>query len=332
MHEITCTCGQILPVSQPSGSIVCDCGRLISFSALDTPQQQTTVEGNVTLAFERPFDRVADFHRTLIQLTPRVCVTPVLIGINVLLFVLMLVFGVSPLQPTIPDLLKWGADFGPQTFSGEWWRLFTSMFIHIGIIHLALNMWVLAVAGPLVERMVGNIGFLLTYLVAGLCGSVASLFWNPMMVSAGASGAIFGIYGALLGLLVLQRGSIPPHALSQLRNSGLGFVFYNLVFGLTQPHIDSAAHVGGLVAGFLCGMVLSQPVTVEARSKRPVRNLLLVFVGAILVVGGTLGVYRRHGGVADAEGELQRFGTVEKTALDTYNAAVQKRQRQELSD
>src|SRR5262249_31538048 len=159
--------------------------------------------------------------------------------------------GVSVADPTIPDLLRWGADFGPKTTSGEWWRLFTSMFIHIGIIHLLVNMWVLAAAGPLVERMIGNAGFLLMYLLAGLSGSLASLLWDPLVVSAGASGAIFGIYGALFGLLLRQSRSIHVQALAQLRNSGFVFLLFNLFQGLFQPKVDFTAHIGGLVGGFL---------------------------------------------------------------------------------
>jgi rhomboid protease GluP len=277
-------------------------------------------------------DRLAEFQRTLVELTPRVYMTPVLIGVNVLVFVLMTASGVSPIDPTIPDLVRWGADFGPNSIGGEWWRLLTSIFVHIGIIHILLNMWVLAAAGPLVERMIGNIGFLLLYLMAGLCGSLASLFWNPMLVSAGASGAIFGIYGALLGLLLRQYGSIPAGVLAQLRNSGLGFLFYNLLYGMTKPNIDSAAHIGGLVGGFFCGIMLSQPFTPEAVARRPVRNLLVGILGTFLVIGGTIGVYARHPDIAKVQIELERFEAVEKKALNAYNGAVAKAERQELTD
>lgn len=276
--------------------------------------------------------RTEEFGRTLETLTPRVYVTPVLIGVNVLVFVVMVATGVSPIDPTIPDLLRWGADFGPQTIAGEWWRILTATFIHVGIIHLVLNMWVLATAGPLVERMVGNIGFVLLYLVAGLGGSLASLWWNPMLVSAGASGAIFGIYGALLGLLLRAHGSIPAQALTRLRSSGLGFLGYNLIFGMMQRNIDSAAHVGGLAAGFLCGLVLSQPFTPEARFGRPLRNLLVGVLGAILVGCGMVAVRGAHADVAKVQSELERFEAMETKTFDAYNAAVDKAQRQQLTD
>ncbi len=279
-----------------------------------------------------PMRRVADFQRLLFELTPRIFVTPVLIGVNVVVFALMTVFGVSPFSPAMADLLRWGADFGPQTLDGEWWRLLTSMFLHIGIIHIGLNMWVLYAAGPLVERMLGNSGFLLMYLVAGLCGGLASLAWNPVIVSAGASGAIFGIYGCLLGMVVRGRGSIPPEILTQLRSSGLGFLFYNLIFGMMMPNIDMAAHLGGLAGGFLCGLVLSQPYTASTRSERLPRNLLLAGLGSCLVAGGFLGVSTWHAGLVKVERELEQFGEVKKKSIEAFNAALGKSQRQELSD
>jgi rhomboid protease GluP len=277
-------------------------------------------------------DRLAEFNRTLAELTPRVYVTPLLVGVNVLVFALMVLSGVNPVDPTIPDLLRWGADFGPQSIGGEWWRLLTCIFVHIGIVHILFNMWVLIVAGPLVERMIGNVGFLLLYLFAGLCGSLASLFWNPMLVSAGASGAIFGIYGALLGLLLPQYRSIPAGVLAQLRNSGLGFLLYNLLFGLINPHIDSAAHIGGLIGGFFCGMVLSQPFTAEALARRTRRNCLAALLGTFLVLAGMIGVSGRLPDGARVPVEVEQFAAVEKKALDTFNDAVAKMQRREMTE
>ena len=103
------------------------------------------------------------------------------------------------MQMQVATVLEWGANFGPKTMDGQWWRLFTSMFLHFGIIHIGFNMWVLWNVGRLVERLVGNFGFALLYVVSGLLGSVASLAWNPTTISAGASGAVFGVVGALIG-------------------------------------------------------------------------------------------------------------------------------------
>jgi rhomboid protease GluP len=278
-----------------------------------------------------PPDRLAEFHRTLASLTPRVYVTPTLIGINVLVFTLMSASGVSVTEPTSSDLLRWGADFGPSTTRGQWWRLLTGVFVHIGILHILLNMWVLTAAGPLVERMLGNAGFLLMYLVAGLCGSLTSLCWEPLAVSAGASGAIFGIYGALLGVLLRQHHSVPAKALRQLRNSGAGFLVYNLLFGMVHAGIDSAAHVGGLVAGFLCGVVQSQAVTPKALTGRTTRNVIVLALGTVLVIGGMFGAHVRTTNAAEVLTELERFETVHKKANDAYSAAVNRLQQRQLT-
>jgi rhomboid protease GluP len=116
----------------------------------------------------------------------------------------------------VGSLIAWGANYGPDTITnGQWWRLLTSMFLHIGIVHLAFNMIVLLQIGPFVERLVGNVGFLIVYFVSGFAGNVTSLVWNPYTVSAGASGAIFGLYGLLLGFLLMsRRDSIPTDVLA----------------------------------------------------------------------------------------------------------------------
>jgi hypothetical protein len=178
-------------------------------------------------------------------------------------------------------------------------------------------MWVLIIAGPLVERMVGNFGFLVLYLTAGLCGSLLSLLWHPLVISAGASGAVFGIYGALLGLLVRSGGSLPAKVLEALRDSGLAFVGYNLIFGfILSDTIDNAAHIGGLIGGFLCGVVLSQPFTIEARTRRPVRNILLIVSGIALVAGGLVGVMHKHPDVANMGPHPDRM--VEHGSIEVY--------------
>ena len=194
--------------------------------------------------------------------------TPVLIGLNVAVFVLMTVRGVSVLAPTPDDLLAYGATFGPLTTHGDWWRLLSSTFVHIGIVHLLVNMWVLWTAGPIVERMFGSVSFAVAYLCAGLAGSIASVAWDPETVSAGASGAIFGIYGMLGAFLLRQRAALSTAVLSGLKVSALGFAGYNLLYGATQPGIDMAAHVGGLAGGFLIGFPLVRGLTPGARAGR----------------------------------------------------------------
>lgn len=114
-------------------------------------------------------------------------VTGAMIAINVLVFLAMGISGVSWTEPSYQALVRWGADFGPLTLSGEWWRLLSSIFVHIGIVHVALNMWCLWDLGPVLERLMGWKAFVITYVVTGIAGSELSLAWRPMGGGAGAS-------------------------------------------------------------------------------------------------------------------------------------------------
>ena len=152
----------------------------------------------------------------------RMPVTSAIIGINVLVFVAMTLSGVSPGMPQVPQLVKWGADFGPLTLTTQPWRILTSNYIHIGIIHIALNMWCLWNLGILAERIFDGWTYFLTYTVCGLSGSLASLWWHPMGVGAGASGAIFGMAGALISALYLGHLPVPPRALPTATTARIG--------------------------------------------------------------------------------------------------------------
>src|SRR5215467_2579081 len=111
------------------------------------------------------------------------------------------------LHTSSPVLIRWGADFGPLTLAGQWWRLLTAVFLHIGVVHLLGNLWYLFNVGPIAESIWGRRTYLFLYFFSGLAGSVISLWWNPLAVSAGASGALFGITGALL--VSLRWGKLP---------------------------------------------------------------------------------------------------------------------------
>ncbi len=232
---------------------------------------------------EDPRVRLVRFHTTMLAMTPRTWGIPSIVVANALVFLAMLLAGGHLLNPGIALMLDWGANFGPLTLTGQWWRLLTCMFLHFGIIHIAFNMYVLWQIGHFVERLVGNIGLLVLYLMSGLAASIASLAWNPSVVSAGASGAVFGVCGALLGFIAFRRDTIPGEVIKSLRSSLITFVIYNVVFSMIVPAIDMAAHLGGFAYGLVCGMVLSQPIVIGSVIKRWQRNLLL-FVGSAIVL------------------------------------------------
>ncbi len=196
-------------------------------------------------------------------------VTTALIVLNVLVFLGMAVSGVSLTDPTVLQLVHWGANYGPLTVSGQWWRLLTACFLHIGFIHIAFNMYVLYQVGPFTERLFGPWRFLVVYLAAGIGGNLLGLYLHPNIVSAGASGAIFGVYGGLLAFLLRQRAVIRPEAAKSVAKSALIFLGYNLVFGLASPHTDLTAHFGGLLVGFLVGYALASPDYLLRASANP---------------------------------------------------------------
>jgi rhomboid protease GluP len=187
-------------------------------------------------------------------------ITYALIAINVLVFAAMVATGVSFTQPTPDDVATWGGDFGPLTIGAhQWWRLLTSCFIHYGIIHIAFNMYVLFQIGPFIEMAFGRLRYLLIYFLAGLGGSLVSIWIHPMSVGAGASGAIFGLYGAVFGFLLIKRRSLDPAVTKRIAQSAGIFVLYNVVYGTVSRTTDLSAHFGGLVTGFLVGMLLIRP-------------------------------------------------------------------------
>lgn len=183
--------------------------------------------------------------------------TPFILNINLLVFLLMLIDGVSLTDPDSGSLLAWGAN-SAKTLTGDWWRLITCTFVHIGIVHLLMNMYAFLLIGTQLEPRLGTARFGLAYLLSGIAGSAFSLWWHAgSNISAGASGAIFGMYGVFVPLLLTDL--VEERNRRQLRASMLFFIGYNLLGGL-GPGIDNAGHIGGLVMGLLLGMAFVPPI------------------------------------------------------------------------
>lgn len=195
------------------------------------------------------------------QRTSEAWVTRVLIGANLLAFAALLLAGAGWWHSSSSVQLAWGASFGPATKDGEWWRLGSALFLHFGMLHLAMNMWALWDCGQLVERMYGHVRFAALYFVSGLTGNLLSLIvQGDRAVSGGASGAIFGLYGALLVFLWSERRQLDPGEFRWLFWGAAGFSVATVVFGFLVPGIDNAAHIGGFLAGVLLGMILIRPL------------------------------------------------------------------------
>jgi rhomboid protease GluP len=239
---------------------------------------------------------IKGFQEGLKSAIRRAWVTPALALTCVTVFVAMVLCGVSATKPSVEALLAWGANFGPYVaFDREYWRLFTSMFLHGEFLHLFFNMWCLLAAGPLIERLFGHVGFAVLYILSGLGGALASMAMHPQVVGVGASGAIFGIFGALVGFLVAQHQTVPTTLLKPLRASALSFIAYNIFFGMTSEQVDNSAHLGGLATGFLCGLLLHRRLPIDSDHRGIVRRLVatvglsLALVLAAWAVSDTVG-------------------------------------------
>jgi len=199
----------------------------------------------------------------------------------------MIASGVSPILPSVDQLLRWGADFGPYTLGGQYWRLVTSSFLHIGIVHLVLNLGYLLLFGRVAERVFGTLVTAGIYLLTGMAASLLSVNWHPMIISAGASGAIFGLGGALIAVLFygrfLGRLRLPKKPLGYVTRLGL----YTLIAGLfPTPGIDYVAHLGGLIAGLLVGFWLVRLL------RKPSKNR--AFLAALWLYQGRTDIVNRQ--------------------------------------
>jgi rhomboid protease GluP len=252
--------------------------------------------------------------------------TYLLLAINCAVFVYMATHGVSAGTPTTAQLMHWGADnAGSVLVQGEWWRIVTAMFVHVGILHLATNMWCLWNLGLLAEPLLGSAGVLAVYILTGAAGNLLSTgvnwWWynsdwvkyhaewaahhapgeifDPTVVfpaGAGASGAVFGIAGALIVLLKSNRLPVPPLELKKLRRSVIYFAALNLMLGASISigtwwahyglSIDNWAHLGG----FSCGLLFAAPLVPRFGSPRSVfqerLRIAVVMVVGILVLFG----------------------------------------------
>lgn len=205
-------------------------------------------------------------------------VTYGIIAINVLVFVLMAFNGAGIFDANAIVHINWGSNYSPLTLSGDWWRLVTCVFIHFGIIHLVMNLYALYMAGVYLEPMLGKTTYIVAYFATGIFASLASLWWHKEGVnSAGASGAIFGMYGVFLALLFTNL--IPKQVRRSLLQSIGVFVVFNLIYG-TKGGIDNAAHIGGLLSGLVIGFIFYPLLKKEDRGVKSVFALAAIVAAA----------------------------------------------------
>jgi membrane associated rhomboid family serine protease len=211
-------------------------------------------------------------------------ITPIIVAVNVMVFVAMAFLLKHLGQFSVQELIGFGANYGPLTTNGQWWRLFTATVVHFNLLHLLLNMWALWNIGCLTERLYGRGTYVFLYIAAGMLASLASIAWDPSLSSVGASGAIFGIFGAFLAFFVRQPQQIPVSIARKYWISTAVFVLFNLFDGAVQPGIDNAAHVGGLASGFFLGMLLARPLDRKFRERPPIGQTSAALVCTTVLV------------------------------------------------
>lgn len=281
------------------------------------------------------------------DLRPRVrtpWVMIVLIVINVAVFVAAAAMGTG-LTGADPDrLVAMGGSLPALTLSGEPWRLLTSMFLHAGVLHVAMNMFALYSGGRAAEAMFGRRGFVAIYLATGLVGGIATLTKTAMIVTVGASGAIFGVFGAIFAYSVAHRAQLDPEVRAKQMKSMGTFVALNLVIGFSIPQISLAAHIGGFVSGFVIAYLAERGIDITNREVAIARRFPRVMLGCVLalaVVGTGLALLPKSPvaymtgaeakQVTDLKARFARFVTTEKELLTAQKAAADRLVKGEIT-
>ena len=240
-------------------------------------------------------------------------ITPIILNLNILVWIAMVLSGANWFLPGTEVLIKWGANFRPITLEGEWWRLITNIFLHIGILHLLMNMYALVYIGILLEPRLGRTSFLTAYFLTGVAASTASLYWHSLTVSAGASGAIFGMYGIFLSMLTTNL--IEKETRKALLTSIGIFVGYNLLNGV-KGGIDNAAHIGGLISGMIIGYVLIPGLKKPEKSNG--KYVALGTAAFIVLLSSFIAIKKIPNDIVKYQEKIQEFISMEQTALTIF--------------
>jgi rhomboid protease GluP len=291
------------------------------------PEERTRVIATARRIVEAAWDeycrrrsRPDAFRDALNARTRAPFLTAAVVLLNLLIFSLMLV-GDGRMSDA-DTLLRWGASAGPVTTNGEWWRLLTATFVHTGFLQLVLEMAALAQAGMLVERMSGHAAFAGLYLTSAAFAAAIGLWADPLPVTAGASGAIFGMYGLLVALVVrgtLQRSSvtIPMPVVARLAPAAAMFVIYSWSAGGPQWTSGPAT----FVIGYAIGLALTRNVAERTPPARRVAGLAATVLAIVAVIAAPLS------GTVDVRSEISRLIAVEDRTTVTYQTATERFKR-----
>jgi rhomboid protease GluP len=216
-----------------------------------------------------------------------------IMAVCIAVYVAMSVSSGSFVSPNVGDVMRWGGTFGYNILHGEWWRLVTAVFVHIGIIHIASNMYVFWGLGMIAERLLGRFNFLAVYLLTGIAGNVLTLLLKPNIVGAGASGAIFGLAGLLISVLQFGRLSVPRDRLTPLKKEVVKLALYNLLIGAIVPGINNIAHLGGLIYGLLLGALYAWSSRIDGDGRAKLQGIGLT-AATLLLAMASYGIKRLY--------------------------------------
>jgi rhomboid protease GluP len=261
-------------------------------------QHEAAQRGENTESVAQPVIR-----RPWVRSESSITLTQILLGANVAVYLAMALAGGSVVDFSGETMVHFGANYGPLTLSGEWWRLFTYMFLHGGIMHIAFNMWCLWDIGALCESLYGRWTYLAVYLITGVAGGLASVGWNPGVLSVGASGAIFGIAGALIASFYLGEFSLPSIAIRGTLRSLVIFAVVNIFLGGLFSGTDNAAHFGGLISGLALGALIAKFAPHD-----PSRRVAMIGIVALSVLCAGFGVREWRGRPMRTERLFQSLG------------------------
>jgi rhomboid protease GluP len=233
------------------------------------------------------FDQARQELKTRLEQLPKAAPAAwLLLSLNIFVYLAMAWTSGNWTQFGSQHLVNVGGNFSPHTTDGQWWRLVTAMFLHGGLTHLVFNMYALYSFGRLAERLYGTRAFLGIYLLAGVAGSCGTLLFYSRSVSVGASGAIFGIMGALVAFLVTDRDFLSDGARKRLLTNFAVFTAYMLSQGFGEAGIDNAGHVGGMLAGLTLGWFTGSPFKFRQEGADWLSGKVMAGIALVLLVAG----------------------------------------------